>query len=120
MINHQKLYQNSEDFFVLKGSAVMKLSPDAAIPVCLKATELGLLVACVEGFLVHDIGYESRLDCIWDAKKWLRDDPETNNSLAAEFIQSELSVHGAFIVTLFKKAHNTQMLIAHAPHGLRR
>lgn len=87
MINRQKLYQDSEDFFALKGSALIKLSPNAAISVCLKVSELGLLVACVEGILVHDIGYESKLDCILDAKKWLRDDPELNNSLAVEFIQ---------------------------------
>lgn len=66
----------------------MKLSPNAAISVCLEASELGLLVVCVEGFLVHDIGYESGLDCILDAKKWLCDDSETNNSLAVGFMQS--------------------------------
>lgn len=85
----------------------MKLSPDTAISVCQKASDLGLLVACVEGFLCHNTGYESRLDCIWDAKKWLYDDPITNNNLAVEFIKSELSVHGAFIVTLFNKKHIT-------------
>ncbi len=77
----------------------MKLTPAAAKKVCRIATTRGLLIKRIEGGIWHNPGFEARLDCIWDAKDWLRNDPEENNSLAVQFIDDELRRHDVFIIT---------------------
>ena len=100
-IDRQRRYDSADDFFSLGGSIVMKLSTNAAIEVCLRAAQHGLVVARIEGGIWHAPGFEARIDCIWDG-----DDPpvgvgvaEENNLAAAEFIRSETRGHDVFIVT---------------------
>ncbi|MNQ92081.1 Colicin-E5 immunity protein [compost metagenome] len=100
-VDRQQRYESSDEFFILDGSAVMKLSTDAAIEVCELATQRGLVVARIEGGIWHFPGFEARLDCIWDGG----DPPvefnvaERNNIMAANFIRSECAVHDVFIIT---------------------
>src|SRR4051794_8094136 len=49
VIDRQKLYHRSRDFFDCGGNAVMKLSREAAIAVCSDVTRRGLLVLGIEG-----------------------------------------------------------------------
>ncbi|ARK45510.1 toxin-immunity protein system imunity protein CdiI [Burkholderia pseudomallei] len=100
-IDLQRRYDSSDDFFSLGGSVVMKLSADAAIAVCERAGQHGLVVARIEGGIWHFPGFEARLDCIWDGI----DPPvdvgvaEQNNLAAAEFVRSESQEHDVFVVT---------------------
>ncbi|MFJ2994833.1 colicin immunity protein [Pandoraea sp. NPDC087047] len=100
-IDLQRRYDSPDEFFSLGGSVVMKLSADAAITVCERAGQHGLVIARIEGGLWHSPGFEARLDCIWDGA----DPPvevsaaEQNNLAAAEFIRSESRVHDVFVVT---------------------
>jgi hypothetical protein len=48
-IDLQRRYDSSDDFFSLGGSVVMTLSADAAIAVCERAGQLGLVIARIEG-----------------------------------------------------------------------
>jgi hypothetical protein len=100
-VDHGRLYDAAEDFFDLKGSVVMKLTPAAAIEVCKEAARRGLVVARIEGGIWHNPGFEARLDCIWDGADppLDRQEAEANNVLAAEFVRSESGIHGAFILT---------------------
>jgi len=79
----------------------MKLSADAAIAVCERAGQHGLIIARIEGGIWHFPGFEARLDCIWDGVDPPVDDgvAEQNNLAAAEFIRSESEVHDVFVVT---------------------
>lgn len=100
-VDRQRRYDSPDDFFLLDGSIVMKLSSNAAIAVCERAAQHGLVVARIEGGVWHSPGFEARIDCIWDGV----DPPvdaviaEENNAAAAEFIRSETKVHDVFIVT---------------------
>jgi Colicin-E5 Imm protein len=99
--DRNKLYDSPENFFSAQGSGVMKLTPAAAIKVCLSASTRGLLVARIEGGLWHNPGFEARTDCIWDGV-----DPPVNTATAtkndvdaAEFVREEGSEHNCFVVT---------------------
>lgn len=100
-IDLQCRYESSDDFFMLRGSVVMKLSVDAAISICEQAAERGLVISRVEGGIWHSPGFEARLDCIWDGV----DPPvdfsaaEQNNFAAAGFIRSESKTHDVFVLT---------------------
>lgn len=100
-IDLQRRYDSSDDFFSIGGNVVMKLSADAAIAVCERASQRGLVIARIEGGIWHSPGFEARLDCIWDGV----DPPvdigaaEQNNLAAAEFIRSEREAHDVFVVT---------------------
>jgi hypothetical protein len=100
------MFTNYKDFFELKGSAVMKLSPKAACQVCIHAREYNLLVGRVEGGFWHHPGFEARLDCIWDSKYWVdSSDPEqvhASNLEGAKDILEESKVHNAFSITTMK------------------
>ncbi|WP_412473075.1 colicin immunity protein [Burkholderia stabilis] len=100
-IDHYRVYDSSDDFFSLAGSIVMKLTAEAAVDVCDRATRQGFVVARIEGGIWHNPGFEARVDCIWDGA----DPPidldaaERNNQRAAEFIRSESPPHDVFVVT---------------------
>ncbi|PTN49271.1 colicin immunity protein [Achromobacter xylosoxidans] len=100
-IDLQRRYDSLDDFFSVGGSVVMKLSVDAAIAICERATQWGLVITRIEGGIWHFPGFEARVDCIWDGI----DPPvdvgtaEKNNLAAAEFIRSESGVHDVFVVT---------------------
>lgn len=49
IIDHQQRYDSSDDFFNLGGSVVMKVSADAAVAICERAAQHGLVVARIEG-----------------------------------------------------------------------
>lgn len=96
-----KLYESADDFFELGGSAVMYLTADAAVDVCLEAAQRGRVVARVEGGIWRNPGFEARVDCIWNGA-----DPPieistatANNGKAAEFIRVESNKHDAFVPT---------------------
>ena len=99
--DRRRLYGQEHDFYELEGSVVMKLSPQAALKVCLSAAKHGLVVARIEGGIWHDPGFEARYDCIWNgADPPLSAEAATlNNILAAAFIEQESQLHDAFILT---------------------
>lgn len=100
-VDKSKLYTDPRDFFVLKGSVWMFLSPKAAIAVCLNAAGQGFIVVRVEGGLWHNPKFEARLDCIWDGDDPPIDEREAheNNLRAANFIEHQMAFHSAFILT---------------------
>ena len=101
-VDRTRLYESERDFFLEKGSAIMKLTPEAAMQVCDHAAMNGMLVLRVEGGIYHDIGFEARIDCIWDSKISIpieESDAHESNTLAKEFIESEMSGHNSFIIT---------------------
>jgi len=95
------LCDSAEEFFRLGGSVVMKLSPSAAIGVCSKAVERGLVIARIEGGIWRAPEFEARLDCIWDGADppIEKEAARRNNQLAVEFIKAEMRNHNAFILT---------------------
>ncbi|WP_332450958.1 colicin immunity protein [Burkholderia ubonensis] len=100
-IDPWRCYADAEDFFSLRGSIVMKLTTEAAIGVCERAAERGLLISRVEGGIWRHPGFEARVDCIWDGAEPPLDTTTAheNNMAAIEFIRSELPVHDTFIIT---------------------
>lgn len=101
IIDLQQRYDSSDDFFNLGGSVVMKVSADAAVAVCERAAQHGLVVARIEGGIWHAPGFEARLDCIWDGVDPPVDQrtAEQNNRVAAEFVRTEQAVHDVFVIT---------------------
>ena len=100
-IDRTRRYSDSNDYFSLEGSIVMKLSTEAAISVCIVAAERGFVVSRIEGGIWHDPGFEARIDCIWDGAEPPIDSDlaHKNNLLAIEFIHSESPEHDTFIIT---------------------
>lgn len=100
-IDLQRRYDSLNEFFILGGSAVMKLTADAAIAICEKAIEHALIISRVEGGIWHSPGFEARLDCIWDGI----DPPvrqvaaKQNNHAASKFIRSASDTHDVFVLT---------------------
>ena len=108
MVNRQKIYEESEDFFALNGNYIMKLSAEAAIEVCKKATEKNLYILKIEGGIWHNPGFEARIDCIWDSLNDLsKTSVQENNQEAMNFIIEEKGIHDAFIMTM---QGNTRMV----------
>ena len=101
MTDRSRLYESPDEFFVLDGSVVMRLSPEAAIGVCERAASEGIVVSRIEGGIWLNPGFESRLDCIWDGSPppLTQTAAHTNNLLAVGFIQAQAAVHSAFILT---------------------
>lgn len=100
-IDLQQRYDSSDDFFILGGSVLMKLSTNAAVAVCERAVAYGLVIARVEGGIWHGPGFEARLDCIWDGvdPPVDRQIAEQNNNAAAAFIRLESRMHDVFVLT---------------------
>src|SRR4026209_2272366 len=96
-----QLYLSADAFFRVGRINTMKLSPDAAIAVCVQAAERGLLISRIEGGIWHGATFEARLDCIWDGRDPPIKESEAalNNARAADFIRGETSVHNAFVIT---------------------
>ena len=99
--DYGKIYESPSDFFELKGSVTMQLSPAAAIEVCRMAAAHRLVVARIEGGIWLNPGFESRLDCIWDGADPPLDTAaaHANNLLAIQFIENKRDVHDVFILT---------------------
>jgi hypothetical protein len=100
-LGRARLYTVATKYFDLNGTAVMKLSRQAASDVCLDAADRGLLVVKIEGGILQGNRFEARLDAIWDGA-----DPPTdyeaaqkNNACAADFVSSRNEAYNAFIVT---------------------
>jgi hypothetical protein len=102
-IDVQKRYTTATEFFELHGSVLMKLAADAALEVCMKAAEHGLIVSRIEGGKWHNPGFEARVDCIWDGVSPYTTLKEAiaNNLKAMDFIASEQDEHDTFIVTVY-------------------
>lgn len=100
-VDRARRYENASDFFDLRGSVAMRLSPDAAIEVCRDAAHRGFVIVRVEGGIWLNPGFESRLDCIWDGVDPPLDTAaaHANNLLAAQFIESRRDIHDVFILT---------------------
>ena len=96
----ERIYDFAADYFRLNGHAIMKLTPEAAIDVCLEAAQRGLVVVRIEGGIWHSPGFEARLDCIWDGAEPPIDleSAIANNARAAEDIRRERADHSAFII----------------------
>jgi len=101
VVEKQKLYGRSNEFFELNGNAIMKLSRIAATDVCLVAASRGLIVVKIEGGIWRDGKFEARLDAIWDGEDPPRtqNEADKNNLRAATFIKSTNLAYNAFIVT---------------------
>ncbi len=99
-MERNRLYDSAADYFRLSGHGVMKLTPEAAIDVCLEAAQRGLVVVRIEGGIWHSPGFEARLDCIWDGAEPPIDLKRAiaNNARAADDIRRERAVHSAFII----------------------
>lgn len=99
--DRRTLYTDQRQFYDLEGSAVMKLSTQAAAEVCRSAASHGLVIARVEGGHWHNPGFEARYDCIWDgADPPIEIEAATrNNSVAAEFVEQQGKAHDVFILT---------------------
>ncbi|MYM90340.1 colicin immunity protein [Rugamonas sp. FT82W] len=95
------LFESAADFYLLEGSVWMRLSPTAAVEVCLSAAKNGKVVARIEGGIWHAPGFEARHDCIWDGldPPISEADAHLNNLSAADFIREEMTMHTAFILT---------------------
>jgi Colicin-E5 Imm protein len=100
-IDLRRRYDSSDDFFILGGSVVMKVSAYAAIAICERAAQHGLVIARIEGGIWHAPEFEARLDCIWDGLNppMDRETAGRYNRDAAEFIQVEQTVHDVFVIT---------------------
>ena len=79
----------------------MTLTRQAAVEVCSQAFSHGLAVACVEGGIWHDPGFEPRVDCIWDGmhRPMNSKEADQNNAEAQRFIELSPSIHDAFLIT---------------------
>ncbi len=94
----RKIY--SIEFTVARMKAML-LTPNAAIQACRKASEMGWIIARVEGGVWQNPGFMSRIDCIWDGS----DPPATpksaheNNLAAARFIEQSVDNQDVFILT---------------------
>lgn len=101
IVDMKKRYVTAEDYFDLGGSAVMRLSREAAIAVCNKAVAYELVVVRIEGGVWHSPGFEARFDCIWDGAEPPVDveGASKNNQAAANFIQSERAEYDVFVLT---------------------
>ena len=95
------LFDSSADFHLENGSAWMRLSPQAAVEVCLTAAANGKVIARIEGGIWHSPGFEARHDCIWDGADPPLDESAAhqNNLAAADFIKDEMVAHSVFILT---------------------
>lgn len=96
-----RLYDDAEDFFSLNGSVSMRLTPEAAVEVCLSSAGQGLVVACLEGGVWQNPGFMSRLDCIWDGAEppISAEAAQENNYKAAAFVKKMSGEHDVFILT---------------------
>lgn len=101
MLQRNALYESSDEYFSLSGSAVMKLTTPAASAVCRAAAGNGLVIVRIEGGIWHRPGFEARIDCIWDGADPPIDQQQcrANNAHAAEFVESASSVNDAFVIT---------------------
>jgi Colicin-E5 Imm protein len=101
LVDRSRRYTDPEDFFLLHGSVVMKLTAEAAIAICEQAAGQRILVARIEGGIWHNPKFEARIDCIWDGADPPIDSRSAheNNLAAIEFIRSQLPLHTAFIIT---------------------
>lgn len=101
MIDRGRLYTTADDFFDLRGHAVMKLTAEAAVAVCEQAARRGFVIVLVEGGISREREFEARLDCIWQGAEPPIDlqGADANNRLASAFISEQSAAHNAFILT---------------------
>lgn len=100
-VDRSRLYDISDDFFALQGSAIMKLTAQAAKDVCLQAIDYGILIGKIEGGFWRASRFEARLDCIWDgvSAPVSLEEARHQNLKAAAFVDSWAIQHNAFIIT---------------------
>ena|SRR5690349_675452 len=100
-MDRNRLYESAREYFDMDGHGVMRLTPQAAIDVCIDAAQRGVVIVRIEGGIWHAPGFEGRLDCIWDGAEppLGLSSAMANNLRAAEFVRSEQAGHGAFIVS---------------------
>ncbi|RYE02059.1 MAG: colicin immunity protein [Sphingobacteriales bacterium] len=101
MHDHRHLYDSPDDYFAF-GDSVMVLSPTAALIICEQAATNGRVIARIEGGYWHESNrFQPRIDMIWDGA----DPPisaeaaQSNNLLAAGFIQANTPPLSAFVFT---------------------
>jgi hypothetical protein len=97
----RELQSDSKAFFDLCGIQEVFLSADAAIEVCNTASQVGLVVARIEGGIYGDVGFMPRTDCIWDGvdPPITAEKARSNNQAAVLFVEEQRLEHNAFIVT---------------------
>ena len=103
-IDSLRRYESADNFFALNGSVVMKMTVAAAISVCEQAISHGLVVSRIEGGILHNPGFEARLDCIWDEADSSVDkvSAEKSNRSAAVFLKSEIFQYDTFVISVSK------------------
>jgi hypothetical protein len=101
MLDYSKIYTDYEDYLSLKGSARMKMTPDAAKALIKIAADLGEQIMRVEGGRFSPGRFEARLTAIWDGDLEASglEEMKSSNLSAVRFIDIELHDCNAFIVT---------------------
>lgn len=105
LFKHNILYEKGEDFFLLKGNACMKLTPNAAIEVCQEAMKQNLWILGIDAGHWLNPGFRPDSWMSWDHKQQLFNQEKLveNNQLAIENIkEDEAAGYTAFIVTISK------------------
>ncbi|MGY2197382.1 colicin immunity protein [Pseudomonas gingeri] len=104
-VDRSKVFESGEEFFLQDGSGVMKLSGAAAFKVFELASQKGLAVSRVEGFIWHKSTgkFEARLDAIFYGLTNPVGELESirNNEKAKVSTEEDISLgHDVFIVTI--------------------
>ncbi|WPO98274.1 colicin immunity protein [Pseudomonas sp. HR96] len=101
IIDLQQRYDSSDDFFNLSGSVTMKISADAAVAICERAAQRGLVIARIEGGIWRAPGFEARLDCIWDGVEppCRSENGRSEQSCSGRIRGAEKAVHDVYVLT---------------------
>lgn len=100
-VDTRKIYADPNEFYVLEGSFIMILEPQAAMAVCESSFDHHQLISRIEGGIWSGKKFQPRGDCIWDgADPPIKDeDARINNAEASRFIEEANEEHNAFVLT---------------------
>jgi hypothetical protein len=101
MVDRSRLYDDPLYFFDPAGSAIMKLTPQAAEEVCREAADRKFAIVMIEGGNRNNDHFYASVDCVWKGIDPPAPDEEilSNNQSAAKFIVEKSENYNAFIIT---------------------